>query len=125
VPARLLDSYNRTVHRLVAGAALAAHLAFVCFAVVGGFLAWLMPILFFPHLATAAWSARMAITDARCPLSRLENWGREGAGRPRLHDRGFIAHYFEDRIYPSRWARKIEVAVGAVVVTSWVGLAVR
>ena len=60
------------------------HVLFVGFTVVGGFLAWLMPWVFIPHLAAALWGGRMAATDAACPLSRLEDWGREGAGKPRI-----------------------------------------
>lgn len=113
------------MHRLVAASALVAHLVFVGFTIIGGFLAWLMPWLFMPHVAAALWGGRMAVTDAKCPLSRLENWGRERAGRPRLHADGFIAHYFEDRVYPAKWKRRVEIGVGTLVVGSWFGLMLR
>ena len=104
---------------------MVTHMGFVAFAVVGGFLAWLAPWLFLPHLAAAAWGGRMAASRAACPLSRLEDWGRSGAGRPALHQRGFVAHYFEDKVYPSRWARRIEIVVGGLILGSWIGLALR
>lgn len=100
-------------------------MVFVAFAIVGGFVAWLIPTMLLPHLGVAAWSGRMALTNARCPLSRLENWARRHAGRPLLHEDGFIAHYFEDRVYPRRWARRVEILVGGIIVTSWLGLALR
>ena len=109
----------------MAAGAFGVHMLFVAFTVIGGFLAWLMPWVFLPHIAAAAWGGRMAATKAACPLSRLENWGREGSGKPQLHERGFIAHYFEDRVYPSRRARRIELIVATLVLGSWLGLAVR
>lgn len=98
---------------------------FVAFTVVGGFLAWLLPWLLLPHFAAALWGARMAITRAVCPLSRAENWGRAKSGLPQLHEEGFIVHYFEGRLYPASWRRRIVVVVASVVLGSWVGIAVR
>ncbi len=109
----------------MAASALVVHLVFVAFTVVGGFLACMVPWLFVPHLAAAAWGGRMAATRAACPLSRLEDWGRTGAGRPTMSDRGFIAHYFEGRVYPARWARRVEVVVGGVIVGSWITFSLR
>ncbi|MBF4766772.1 DUF2784 domain-containing protein [Nocardioides agariphilus] len=113
------------MHRVVAATAFVAHLAFVGFTIVGGFLVWLLPGLLIPHIAAAAWGGRMAVTKARCPLSTLENWGRAGAGRERLDDRGFIAHYFEGKVYPKGWARRIEVTVGGLILGSWALIATR
>ena len=113
------------MHRLVAFVSLVTHLMFVAFAILGGFLAWLMPWVLLPHIASALWSARMAVWRPVCPLSRVENWGRAGSGRPPLDDGGFITHYFEGRLYPESWARRVVVVVGSLVVTSWLGLAVR
>ena len=62
------------------------------------------------------------VTRAACPLSRLENWGRASTGRPELHERGFIAHYFEKSVYPARWARPVEFIVGGLIIGSWLGL---
>jgi hypothetical protein len=109
----------------VALGALATHLVFVAFTVVGGFLACLVPWLFLPHLGAALWGGRMAATRAACPLSRLEDWGRRGAGRPSLDEGGFVAHYFHDRVYPARWARRVEILVGGLVVGSWFAFANR
>ncbi|MFC7500455.1 DUF2784 domain-containing protein [Nocardioides sp. CPCC 206347] len=113
------------MHRLVAAAACVVHMLFVAFTVLGGFLAWLMPWVFLPHLAAAAWGGRMSISRAACPLSRIEDWGREGAGRQPMSERGFIAHYFEGNVYPAKIARRVEVLVGTLVVGSWLGFVVR
>jgi hypothetical protein len=113
------------VHRLVALGALTTHLVFVGFTVLGGFLACLVPWLVVPHVGAALWGGRMAATRAACPLSRMEDWGRTGSGRPTLNDRGFVAHYFEGRFYPAGWARRVEFLVGGVVVGSWLTFATR
>ena len=112
------------MHRIVAFVALAAHMGFVAFTVLGGFLAWLAPWVLVPHIASALWGARMAVWRRACPLSLVENWGRAGSGRPSLHDRGFIAHYFEDRLYPAAWSRRIELLIGTLVLGSWIGFVV-
>lgn len=113
------------LHRIVAASAVLTHMVFVAFTVIGGFVAWLAPWLLLPHVAAAVWGGRMAMTRAACPLSRLEDWGRNGAGRPALDRGGFVAHYFEGRVYPVRWARRVEVVVGSLIVGSWIGLALR
>jgi hypothetical protein len=113
------------VHRFVAFVSLVTHLIFVAFAVLGGFLAWLMPWVLFPHIASALWGIRMGVWRPVCPLSRAENWGRAGSGRPLLHDEGFIAHYFEDRLYPASSTRRVGVVVCSLVIGSWLGLALR
>ncbi|GEP32280.1 hypothetical protein NSZ01_00480 [Nocardioides szechwanensis] len=113
------------MHRLVAAFAWTLHILFVAFAVLGGFLAWVLPWVVLPHLASALWGARMAIWRPRCPLSIVENWGRVGAGREGLHDEGFVAHYFEGRLYPKTWARRIELLVSTLVLGSWLGFALR
>ncbi|MGA8845441.1 MAG: DUF2784 domain-containing protein [Nocardioides sp.] len=113
------------MHRVVALVSLVTHLVFVAFAVLGGFLAWLLPWVLLPHIVSALWGARMAVWRPVCPLSRVENWGRVGSGRPPLDDGGFITHYFEGRLYPEAWARRVVMVVGGLVVGSWLGLAVR
>ena len=113
------------MHRFVAFAALITHLIFVAFAVLGGFLAWLVPWMLVPHIASALWGACVLAWRRACPLSVAENWGRAGAGRPRLHERGFIAHYFEDRVYPASWARRVQLLVCGLVCGSWIGFALR
>jgi hypothetical protein len=113
------------VHRIVALIALVTHFLFMGFVLLGGFLAWLVPWVLLPHVASAAWGTCVLGFRRACPLSIAENWGRVGGGRPRLHERGFVAHYFEDRLYPASWARRIEFLACSLVFGSWVGLALR
>lgn len=121
----MLEAYTRAVHRLVAFVSLVTHVIFVAFAVLGGFLAWLMPWVLLPHIASALWGVRMGVWRPACPLSRAENWGRVGSGRPPLHPRGFIAHYVEGRLYSASSARRVGVMVCSLVIGSWLGLALR
>jgi len=113
------------VHRLVAKAALVVHVVFVAFTVVGGFLALMLPWVLIPHVASALWGGRMMIWRKSCPLSVAENWGRERAGLPLMDDRGFVAHYFEDRLYPAASSRRVEILATGLVVGSWFVFAVR
>jgi len=67
----------------------------------------------------------MSLPHRTCPLSTAENWGRRGAQLSTLDERGFLAHYFEGRLYPAGWARRVPVAVGTLVIGSWIGLSIR
>ena len=113
------------MHRVVASLSVVAHLAVLAFMLVGGVVAWFRPWVLVPHVATALWGARMVLRRPECPLSRAENWARRGAGRDDLHEEGFIAHYLVGRVYPTSWARRVELTVGVVVVASWIGCGLR
>ena len=111
--------------RLVAAAAMAAHLAFLAFLVLGGFISWWVPWVLVAHVATALWGVWIVGTRRPCPLTALENWGRVRSGRPELDEAGFISHYLEGRLYPAGRARGVEVLAGVLVLVSWVGFVLR
>ena len=111
--------------RLVAAAAMAAHLAFLAFLLVGGFVAWWVPWVLVAHVATALWGVGVVVWRRPCPLTALENWGRVRSGRPALDEAGFISHYLEGRLYPAGRARAVEVLAGVLVLVSWIGVALR
>ena len=113
------------MHRFVAFVAVVAHVLFIGFTLLGGFLAWLMPWVLVPHVLSALWGGVVLAWRRACPLSVAENWARAGSGRPRLPERGFIAHYFEGRVYPAAWARRVEIASCGLVFGSWLGFALR
>lgn len=110
--------------RGVAALAWTLHVAFIVFLVLGGFLAWRWPLLLVVHVGVAAWGLWIVRSRRPCPLTALENDGRRRAGLPALPPEGFIPHYLEGRLYPRPWARRVEAAVGVVVVLSWVGAGV-
>ena len=56
-----------------------------------------------------------------CPLTHVENWGREQAGDATLPATGFIDHYLAGVVYPQDHEALVQVLVAVVVLTSWVG----
>ena len=108
----------------VAALAWTLHVAFIAVLVLGGFLAWRWPWLLAVHVLVAAWGVWIVTTRRPCPLTTMENAGRRLAGRPPLPAAGFIPHYLEGRLYPRPWARRVELAVGIVVLVSWLGAGV-
>lgn len=109
---------------LLADAAMVAHFAFVLFLVGGGFLAWRWPRVILAHAAAAAWGVAIVAFEWLCPLTYVEDWGRQADGRSELSD-GFIDTYLTGVIYPADRITEVRVGVAAVVAVSWVGVAVR
>ncbi len=109
---------------VLADAVVVAHFAFLVFLVLGGFLAWRWPRLFPLHLAVVAWGIAIVVFEWLCPLTYLENWLRQSAGRPALTD-GFIDTYVTGVIYPGDRITEVRGAVGVGVAASWLGLLVR
>ena len=111
--------------RLVADAAMVAHFAFLAYLVVGGFLAWRWPRTIWLHVATAMYGLFNATVGWPCPLTYVENWGRERAGDTTLPATGFIDHYIAGVVYPREHETVAQLLVATVVVISWVGFVVR
>ncbi len=108
----------------LANVVVVAHFTFLVFLVLGGFMAWRWPWLFVAHLAVVTWGIAIVVFSWLCPLTSLENWLRERAGRPALAD-GFIDTYVTGVIYPGDRISEVRVAVGVVVAASWLGLVAR
>ena len=100
--------------RIAADAVLLAHLAFIVFAVLGGWLVlrwrW-MPWL---HLPAAAWGVIVEWSGSICPLTHLENHFLRLAG-----DAGyagsFVERYLWPLIYPQGLTREHQFAIGLFV----------
>ena len=99
------------------------HFAFVAFVPLGGFGAWVVPGLVWPHALSVAWGIWVMGCNRQCPLTAAENWGRAGLGLPLLPEEGFIAHYIGGRLYPVSWERRVQVAALGAVAISYAGLA--
>ncbi|MEV0584910.1 DUF2784 domain-containing protein [Nonomuraea sp. NPDC050310] len=112
-------------YRLLAEAAMVVHFLFLLFMAVGGFLAWRWPRLIWAHLAVAAWGVLSVLTGMECPLTVVENWGREHAGLQGLRPGGFIDTYIEGVVYPDEHTNLARIAVAALVLTSWTGFVLR
>ncbi|AGZ45422.1 DUF2784 domain-containing protein [Actinoplanes friuliensis] len=111
-------------YRILIAAAVGAHFAFLAFGIFGGFLAWRWPKLLWLQVLSATWLLVIVVAGLSCPLTWLEDRGREGAGLPALNG-GFLDTHVAGVFYPHgyEWVARIVVAV--VILTSWAGLVVR
>jgi Protein of Unknown function (DUF2784) len=100
--------------RLAAEAVLLLHLAFIVFAVLGGWLAlrwrW-MPWL---HLPAATWGVIVEWSGSICPLTYLENHFLRLAGESGYAG-GFVERYLWPLIYPQDLTRQHQMAIGLLV----------
>jgi hypothetical protein len=101
--------------RLAADAVVLVHLAFVVFAVAGGFLAIRWPRIAWLHVPAALWGAWVELTATICPLTPLENALRRRAGEAG-YEGGFIEHYMIPLLYPDGLTPGHQRWIGAVVV---------
>ncbi len=112
------------IYRIIGDTAMIVHAAFILYMAVGGFLAWKWPRTVWIHIGCALYGLSISVVGWICPLTYVENWGRENAGLSGLAEGGFIDHYLTGVIYPADHLVTVQVGVGVVVVLSWVGLAV-
>jgi hypothetical protein len=96
-----------------------AHFGFLCYLVVGGFLALRWRRTIWLHVVAVLWGIAIAGGHLDCPLTWLERWVRAKAGMAPLPPAGFIAHYIIGVLYPAGWAAVVPVAVFALVTASW------
>lgn len=112
------------VYRILADAVMTFHLLFLGFVVLGGFLAWRAPKLWFAHAAAALYGFATIVFNLICPLTPIEDDLRERAGQDGLGSDGFIATYIDGVIYPGDQIALARWTAFALVLISWVGLAV-
>jgi hypothetical protein len=105
------------VYWALAVAVAVLHGAFVAFVVLGGPLSLRFPRLAPAHLVAGAWGLAGLLVPLACPLTGAENWARRRAGHPVLPT-GFIDHYVEGVLYPSRLTPLAQLLVVASVLTS-------
>lgn len=99
----------------LAGLLVAAHLAFVVFATLGGMLVLRWPWLAWIHLPCAAWAVFVEFTGRICPLTPLENALRERAGLD-PYSGDFVANYIFPVLYPEGLTREAQIVVGWFVI---------
>lgn len=102
-------------YRLIADALVVLHAAFVCFVVLGGFLAWRWRALVWLHVPCAVWGAVVEYRGWVCPLTPLENAWRGRAGLEGYAG-GFVEHYLIPALYPAGLTRPTQVVLGTLVV---------
>lgn len=98
---------------LAAGIVVIVHLAYLVYMVIGGFLALRSLIWLWPHFASTIWSVTVTVTAITCPLTALEKWLLELAGRT-PYEGSFIAHYLRGVLYPPQY--EVAVWVGSISV---------
>ena len=86
-------------YRLAADAVVVFHLAFIVFAVLGGWLLLWQRRLAWLHLPAWAWAVWIELSHGICPLTPLEKSLRAQAGQAGYAG-GFIDHYLLPVIYP-------------------------
>lgn len=103
------------LYRVAADSLVLLHLAFILFAVAGGFTVLKWPWMAWLHLPAAAWGAMIELRGWVCPLTPLENSLRRIAGE-QGYSEGFIEHYILQVIYPPGLTRDIQVGLGVAVI---------
>ncbi len=117
VPAALVYRVREVIARLLADAVVLAHLAFVAFVVLGGFLALRWPRVAWVHVPCAAYGAAIEIGRWICPLTPLENALRRRGGA-RGYRGGFVEHYLLPVLYPEPLPPWAPWALAGVVVAA-------
>ena len=108
------------MYHFVVALAVIAHFAFLCYLIVGGFVALRWRRTIWLHVLAVLWGIAIITVRLDCPLTWLERWSRAKAGMAPLPSDGFIAHYVIGVLYPASWADWVPVAVFALVAVSWV-----
>ena len=98
----------------LADGVLVGHLAFVIFAVLGGFLVFRWRGVAWLHVPAVAWAALVELAGWICPLTPLENWLRAEHGSGAYHG-GFVEHYLLPILYPAELTRELQIVLGALV----------
>jgi len=102
------------LYRWMADLVLVAHLAFVAFVALGGFLVWRWRRLAWIHVPVALWGAAIAVVGFTCPLTPLENQLQRLGGRAGYQG-GFIEHYITAALYPAGLTSEAQLMLGTAV----------
>ena len=102
------------ISRVLADAVLVLHLAFVTFAVLGGFLVLRWPKLAWAHAPAVVWGIAITAIGGVCPLTPLEKYLIVRGGGE-AYQGGFIAHYLTSVIYPEGMTRETQVVLALLL----------
>lgn len=102
------------IWRLAADGVLLGHLAFVLFALCGGFLLLRWRRLVWLHLPALAWGVWIELSGRICPLTPLENALRARGGEAGYAG-GFIEHYLLALLYPEGLTRATQAVLAGVL----------
>jgi hypothetical protein len=109
------------IYHALANLVIIVHLAFVIFAVLGGFLLLKWRSLAWLHVPACLWGALVELAGWVCPLTPLENWLREKGGGL-VYRTDFIEHYILPLLYPAALTRSSQMLLGLLVLSVNLGL---
>jgi hypothetical protein len=109
------------IYHALSNLVLIAHLAFVLFVVLGGFLVLKWRSLAWFHVPAFLWGALIELAGWLCPLTPLENWLREKGGEL-VYRTDFIEHYILPLLYPATLTRRSQIFMGLLVLSVNLGL---
>jgi hypothetical protein len=76
------------MYQVVVALAVVVHVAFLCYVVVGGFVALRWRRTIWLHVPVVLWGIALTTENLDCPLTGLERWGRAKAGMAPLPSEG-------------------------------------
>lgn len=103
------------IFRLLADAVVLLHLAFIVFALLGGWLVLWRSWWAWWHLPAACWAFLIEMRGWICPLTPLENRLRRLGGAAGYRG-GFVENYIVPLIYPEALNRDSQFLLGMLVV---------
>lgn len=101
-----------------------AHLAYLLFVGVGGFLVLRHIGWLYPHLAVLGWGVLGIVQPLGCPVTALEKWLRLQDGAT-AYDGTFIGHYLDGPVWPEGARDQVWLATALVVLASYALVAER
>ncbi len=90
------------------------HFAFVLFVLLGGLLVLKWKRVAWGHVPAFLWGALIEFAGWICPLTPLENWLRAKGGVTG-YGSGFIEHYILPVLYPTLLTRRLQIALGLLI----------
>lgn len=103
---------------------LLAHLGFLLFVALGGFLAWRHRWVAGPHVVAVGWGLATVVVGVGCPLTYWEDPAPDGSGDQGL-PRGFVDTYLTGVIYPTEHLLTAQLLDAGLVGVSRIGMARR
>jgi hypothetical protein len=102
-------------YRVSAEAVLLLHFCFIVFVLFGALLTARWRSIAAIHLPSVAWACFVELSGRVCPLTYLENYLWQRAGRA-AYSQDFIQHYLMPIVYPAGLPARIQWVLADVVV---------
>jgi hypothetical protein len=115
----------RRLYSAAVAATVGAHLAYLMYVPIGGFLALRWPRTLVAHVPSVAWGVAVVGLELPCPLTKLESWARRRAELPPLPATGFVDRYVAGSVYPAGRTGAAQAFAFASAALSWAALAAR